>query len=137
MHANGTLARTPGWTCANAGSDGKDHPAVARDLDNLASLLQATNRLGEAEPLMRRVVVILLDFERATAHAHPHRGGAIRNDVGLLAAMGKSEAEIAAAVAALRRRAGSDVIRLCWQNQGASMVGCSTVQPSVPATIFI
>ncbi len=75
MHANGTLARTPGWTCANAGSDGKDHPAVARDLDNLASLLQATSRLGEAEPLMRRVVVIFLDFERATAHAQPHRAG--------------------------------------------------------------
>ena len=33
---------------------GPNHPDVARDLNNLAWLLQATNRLGEAEPLMRR-----------------------------------------------------------------------------------
>ncbi len=30
----------------------------ARDLNNLAQLLQATNRLGEAEPLMRRALAI-------------------------------------------------------------------------------
>ena len=35
-------------------SYGPDHPNVAIDLNNLAQLLQATNRLGEAEPLMRR-----------------------------------------------------------------------------------
>ena len=35
-------------------SYGPDHPNVASDLNNLAQLLQATNRLGEAEPLMRR-----------------------------------------------------------------------------------
>jgi hypothetical protein len=29
-------------------SYGKDHPNVTRDLNNLAQLLQATNRLGEA-----------------------------------------------------------------------------------------
>ena len=39
-------------------SYGADHPAVARDLNNLAQLLQATNRLGEAEPLMRRALAI-------------------------------------------------------------------------------
>ena len=33
-------------------SFGKDHPDVAIPLNNLATLLQATNRLGEAEPLM-------------------------------------------------------------------------------------
>ena len=31
---------------------GPEHPDVARDLNNLAALLQATNRLPEAEPLM-------------------------------------------------------------------------------------
>ena len=33
-------------------------PHVAIRLNNLASLLQATNRLGEAEPLMRRALAI-------------------------------------------------------------------------------
>ena len=35
-------------------SFGNDHPNVARDLNNLALLLKDTNRLAEAEPLMRR-----------------------------------------------------------------------------------
>ena len=35
-----------------------DHPNVARDLNNLAQLLQATNRLSDAEPLMRRALAI-------------------------------------------------------------------------------
>ena len=39
-------------------SYGPDHPNVATDLNNLAQLLQATNRLGEAEPLMRRALGI-------------------------------------------------------------------------------
>ena len=37
---------------------GPGHPAVARDLNHLAQLLQATNRLAEAEPLMRRAQAI-------------------------------------------------------------------------------
>jgi tetratricopeptide (TPR) repeat protein len=39
-------------------SYGPDHPKVARDLNNLASLRYATNRLAEAEPLMRRALTI-------------------------------------------------------------------------------
>ena len=39
-------------------SFGKEHPSVAIDLNNLAQLLQATNRLDEAEPLMRRALEI-------------------------------------------------------------------------------
>ena len=34
------------------------HPTVARDLNNLALLLKDTNRMGEAEPLMRRALEI-------------------------------------------------------------------------------
>ena len=37
---------------------GKDAPIVATCLNNLAQLLQATNRLAEAEPLMRRALAI-------------------------------------------------------------------------------
>ena len=39
-------------------SYGDAHPTVAIRLNNLALLLQATNRLGEAEPLMRRALAI-------------------------------------------------------------------------------
>ena len=39
-------------------SFGPDHPNVARDLNNLAQLLQDTNRLSDAEPLMRRALAI-------------------------------------------------------------------------------
>ena len=37
---------------------GANHPNVAIRLNNLAALLQATNRLAEAEPLMRRALAI-------------------------------------------------------------------------------
>jgi tetratricopeptide (TPR) repeat protein len=37
---------------------GKDHPDVARDLNNLSLLLKATNRLRDAEPLMKRALEI-------------------------------------------------------------------------------
>ena len=39
-------------------SFGPDHPKSPTDLNNLAQLLQATNRLAEAEPLMRRALAI-------------------------------------------------------------------------------
>ncbi len=87
---------------------GKDHPNVAIRLNNLARLLQATNRLGEAEPLMRRALAIVLAFQRDTGHAHPHRDTMIGNYRDLLAAMGRSEAEIEAALALLHQEAGLD-----------------------------
>ena len=37
---------------------GPNHPSTAAALNNLAQLLQTTNRLAEAEPLMRRALVI-------------------------------------------------------------------------------
>ena len=87
-------------------SYGDAHTRVARDLNNLAQLLHDTNRLGEAEPLMRRPVVIFLRFERDTGHPHPHRDAALNNYTRLLQRMGKSAAEIAAEVQAIRRDAG-------------------------------
>ena len=69
---------------------GKDHPNIARDLNNLAGLLQDTNRLAEAEPLMRRMVGIFVDFTVKTGHQHPHLMGAINNYGGLLIKMGRS-----------------------------------------------
>ncbi len=79
---------------------------IAAHLNNLATLLQATNRLGEAEPLMRRHLAIFLRFQRDTGHAHPHRDAAIGNYWGLLEAMGKSEDEIVATIRGMVEAAG-------------------------------
>ena len=83
-------------------SFGHEHPDVATDLNNLAQLLQATNRLAEAEPLMRRVLVIFFDFTRRTGHEHPNLRTAFDNYRSLLRAMGKSDAEIEAELKALQ-----------------------------------
>lgn len=65
-------------------------------LGNLASLLQDTNRLGEAEPLMRRHLEIFLKFTRSTGHPHPHLQAAFNNYAGLLDAQGRSREQILA-----------------------------------------
>jgi hypothetical protein len=85
---------------------GPDHPTVAIFLANLAELLKRTNRLDEAEPLMRRHLAIFIDFERKNGHPHPHREAAVRNYADLLAAMGKSETEIKAAIVSLTGEEG-------------------------------
>ena len=48
---------------------GPDHPNVAIRLNNLALLLQDTNRLAEAEPLMRRALAI---DEQSLGPDHPN-----------------------------------------------------------------
>jgi hypothetical protein len=45
----------------------------------VAQLLQPTNRLSEAGPLMRRMVDIFLKFTVATGHPHPHLNAALGN----------------------------------------------------------
>ena len=87
-------------------SHGAEHPRVAVHLNNLAMLLQSTNRLGEAEPLMRRMVAIFLKFQRATGHPHPHRETVLANHAILLRALGRDEASIAAEQQAMHREAG-------------------------------
>jgi hypothetical protein len=67
---------------------------VAIGLNNLARLLQDTNRLVEGEPLMRRHLEIFLAFTRSTGHEHPHLQAAFGNYHALLTEMGRSEAEI-------------------------------------------
>lgn len=57
-------------------------------------LLQDTNRLAEAEPLMCRALGILLRFGVATGHEHPYLRMVVGNYAGLLEAMGRSQAEI-------------------------------------------
>jgi hypothetical protein len=49
---------------------------------------------SEAEPLMRRMVEILLLFAHKTHHEHPHLRSAVNNYVGLLMAMKLSPSEV-------------------------------------------
>jgi short subunit dehydrogenase-like uncharacterized protein len=72
-------------------SFGGKHPEVARDLNNLATLLQDTNRLAEAEPLMRRALAVFID---SLGPEHPNSYTVAENYVSLLQAMGKTEDEI-------------------------------------------
>ena len=85
---------------------GPDHPDVAIRLNNLALLLQDTNRLADAEPLMRRMVIIFMAFQRDTGHVHPHRDTVIENYAILLSELGHDEAEILATLESAFREAG-------------------------------
>jgi Flp pilus assembly protein TadD len=67
-------------------SFGENHPSVAIRLNNLAALLQATNRLADAEPLMRRALKI---FETSLGSEHPHTRIVANNLAVLLKAMGR------------------------------------------------
>ena len=72
-------------------SFGPDHPNVAIDLNNLAQLLQATNRLAEAEPLMRRALAI---DEASFGPDHPNVAIRLNNLAQLLQATNRlAEAE--------------------------------------------
>jgi tetratricopeptide (TPR) repeat protein len=88
-------------------SYGPDHPEVAIDLNNLAFLLRATNRLSEAEPLYRRGLVILARFMRMTGHQHPSLGTCLSNFAQALSELGRTDAEIDAAVTSI----GEDAAR--------------------------
>jgi tetratricopeptide (TPR) repeat protein len=67
------------------------HPRVATRLNNLAALLQATNRLSEAEPLMRRALDI---DEKSYGPTHPKVAIMLNNLAALLQATNRlSEAE--------------------------------------------
>jgi tetratricopeptide (TPR) repeat protein len=81
---------------------GETHPNVATALNNLAGLLKDTNRLKEAEPLMRRAVEITVRFKVATGHEHPNQQLRLNNYRNLLAAMGRSEEQIQAALREIR-----------------------------------
>jgi hypothetical protein len=74
-------------------SYGNDHPNVAIHLNNLAQLLQDTNRLAEAEPLMARGFAV---FWQSLGLDHPNTQSVRGNYIALLKAMGLCEPEIQA-----------------------------------------
>jgi tetratricopeptide (TPR) repeat protein len=70
---------------------GPEHTDVAGDLNNLAALLQATNRLGQAEPLFRRALWI---NEKRYGPEHPQVAVSLNNLAALLQATNRlGEAE--------------------------------------------
>jgi len=72
-------------------SYGPEHPEVATDLNNLAGLLLATNRLAEAEPMYRRALAI---DEKNYGPDHPNVARDLNNLAGLLRATNRlAEAE--------------------------------------------
>ncbi len=79
---------------------------MARDLNNLASLLFTANRLAEAEPLMRRAVEILLRFTLATGYHHPPMQAARDKYAALLTQMGRRKREVLAELNVLAERYG-------------------------------
>jgi hypothetical protein len=93
-------------------SFGTEHPEVARDLNNLARLLQDTNRLAEAKPLSRRGVEILLLFTLNTGQEHPHLNAMLGNYLGLLADLGHDEVEsqtiVETLIEAAKHKAGKE-----------------------------
>jgi len=80
---------------------GKDHPNVALTLDNLAQLLQATDRLVEAEPLMQRALAIT---EKSYAADHPTVALRLNN----LAALLQATNRLAEAAPLMRRALAID-----------------------------
>jgi hypothetical protein len=87
-------------------SYGPKHPKVATALNNLAQLLQANNRLVEAEPLMRRALLILLKFTHATSHTHPELRKFIENYRYFLGEMKLTKAQIIERINTLGPEAG-------------------------------
>ena len=72
-------------------ASGTEHPEVAIDLKNLAVLLQGTNRMAEAEPLMRRALAI---DEKSLGPEHPEVARNLNNLAQLLKATNRlAEAE--------------------------------------------
>ena len=72
-------------------SYGEDHPNVARDLNNLAGLLLATNRAQDAEPMYRRALVISV---KGLSWSYPNSQTVKGHYVQLLQKMGLSEEAI-------------------------------------------
>jgi hypothetical protein len=87
-------------------SYGPDHPAVARDLNNLARLYQATNRLAEAEPLERQAVVIGLKSTRAAGHILPNLKADLASYQIILGTMSLLTGEVSQRLADAGREAG-------------------------------
>ncbi len=80
---------------------GPEHPDLATDLNNLATLYRATGRYAEAEPLFQRAIGIL---EKSLPPSHPNLRVGRRNYARLLDQLGRTQE--AAALRTLADAAG-------------------------------
>jgi tetratricopeptide (TPR) repeat protein len=78
------MSMAPGALSKDETNYGPEHPKVAIDLNDLAELLPATNRLAEAEPLYHRAIASFEKLERDTGHGHPMHARTLFNLTGLL-----------------------------------------------------
>ena len=88
---------------------------MARDLNNLAQLLQATNRLVEAEPLMRRALEI---DEASYGPQHP----TVARDLNNLASLLQATNRLAEAEPLMRRALGIFVPSLGLEHPNSQTV---------------
>jgi tetratricopeptide (TPR) repeat protein len=106
----------------NEASFGLDHPNVTIDLNNLAQLLQATNRLSEAEPLMRRALAI---FEKALGPEHPNAAITLDNLAGLYQTQGqyaKAEPLFERALAIAEKALSPEHSHVAWSLDGLARI---------------
>jgi len=68
--------------------------------------ITASNRLEEAEPLMRKSLEIFFKFTEVTGYQHPNLQGAIENYYQLLLQLGKTETEVLQNIKALAKTYG-------------------------------
>ena len=83
-----------------SGEEGRE-VNIAFGANQLALFLLQAALLAEAEPLMCRVVEILLNFTRATGHQHPYLQTTLNNYITLLQTLGQSREQIAETIEAL------------------------------------
>jgi hypothetical protein len=72
--------------------------------NSLAGLLGATNRLDEAEQLLRQSLEMFFEFTRAIGHPHSSLQGALKNYAELLQIMDRSEEQVFATLHELTPR---------------------------------
>jgi hypothetical protein len=101
-------------------SFGAEHPNVATSLNNLAKLLHDSNRPAEAEPLGRRMLLILLAFTRDTGHRHPKLQTGFANYRFLLLTRASDPSDVRRPLDSLGADAGLDVA--LWQSLLAELL---------------
>ncbi len=104
------------------------HPDLASRLSNLAQLLQATNRLGEAEPLYHRALAI---DEKTLGPEHPNLAAELSN----LAQLHADTNRLSEAEPLMRRALAIDAP--CVRSVGAGLRIDIAMTSTAPALLIV